>query len=94
MVKRTRIAQKRGTVPPAPGSNERGRIVPLRPRRDVATRLAAARADRCVKCESTFIVHEPAFIHCRYCGNMTRITGGSLLDQELFELRSGLRLAS
>jgi len=49
---------------------------------------------RCPKCGSGFIVHEPAFIHCCYCGAMARIATGSLLVQELFELRSGLRLAS
>jgi hypothetical protein len=49
---------------------------------------------RCVKCGSTFVDLEPAFLHCRYCGSMTRIPAGSLADQEVFELRSGLRLAS
>ncbi len=60
---------------------------------------------RCHKCDSTYIVREPAFvhcrycgamhrIHCRYCGAMHRIQSGSLLDQEEFEMRSGLRLAS
>ena len=49
---------------------------------------------RCHKCDSTYIVREPAFVHCRYCGAMNRIQSGSLLDQEEFEMRSGLRLAS
>jgi len=49
---------------------------------------------RCHKCDSTYIVREPAFVHCRYCGAMHRIQSGSLLDQEEFEMRSGLRLAS
>ncbi|HXG15497.1 MAG TPA: hypothetical protein VNK50_04570 [Calidithermus sp.] len=49
---------------------------------------------RCRKCGSGFIVHEPAFVHCRYCGAMTRRPHGSLPAQEEFELRSGLRLAS
>jgi hypothetical protein len=48
----------------------------------------------CVKCGSTFIAYEPAFIHCHYCGNMARIANASLGAQELFELRLGLRLAS
>jgi hypothetical protein len=74
--------------------NGTARVVPLRPRLEAATRLVAAPTDCCVKCGSVFIVREPAFIHCRYCGNMARILTGSLLDQELFELRSGLRLAS
>ena len=49
---------------------------------------------RCHKCDSTYIVREPAFVHCRYCGAMNRIQSGSLLDQDEFEMRSGLRLAS
>jgi hypothetical protein len=41
------------------------------------------------------VVLEPAFVHCRFCGSLSRRVGaGSMLDQELFELRSGLRLAS
>ena len=50
--------------------------------------------DRCVKCGSAFVAHEPAFIHCHYCGSMARIANASLGAQELFELRLGLRLAS
>ena len=49
--------------------------------------------DRCVKCNSTFIGREPAFIHCFYCGKMARIANASLLAQEEFEMRSGLRIA-
>jgi hypothetical protein len=56
--------------------------------------ILAADADRCPKCESGYVVREPAFLHCRYCGNMAPIASGSLMDQELFERRSGLRLAS
>ena len=48
----------------------------------------------CVKCGSLFIEIEPAFVHCRYCGSLYRIRGTSLLAQEEYELRSGLRLAS
>lgn len=55
---------------------------------------AALETNRCAKCRSTFVMREPAFLHCHYCGAMTRIPAGSLLEQELFELRSGLRLAS
>jgi len=51
-------------------------------------------SDRCGKCGSTFIVREPAFIHCHYCGSMARIANAPLGAQELFELRLGLRLAS
>ena len=68
-------------------------VVPFRPRRTQAESPADGRP-RCVKCGSTFVDLEPAFLHCRYCGSMTRIPAGSLADQELFELRSGLRLAS
>ena len=50
--------------------------------------------DRCVKCGSAFVAHEPAFIHCHYCGKMARIANASLAAQELYELRMGLRLAS
>ena len=48
----------------------------------------------CVKCGSLFIEIEPAFVHCRYCGSLSRIRGTSLLAQEEYEMRSGLRLAS
>jgi len=50
--------------------------------------------DRCIKCGSAFVGREPAFIHCYYCGKMARIANASLGEQELFELRAGLRLAS
>jgi hypothetical protein len=69
-----------------------GRVLVLHP--SAATRHIDAPTAACVKCGSTFIGHEPAFIHCFYCGNMARIAGGSLLAQELFEIRCGLRLAS
>jgi hypothetical protein len=48
----------------------------------------------CVKCGSLFIEIEPAFVHCRYCGSLSRIRGTSLMAQEEYEMRSGLRLAS
>lgn len=51
-------------------------------------------AGGCVKCGSLFLEVEPAFIHCRYCGSLSRIRGASLLAQEEYEMRSGLRLAS
>ena len=86
-----RTPAPRGTTPPLPG----GRIVPFIAVR--RAREAVGRAhdpNRCGKCDSTYIVREPAFVHCRYCGAMSRIHDGSLLDQEEFEMRSGLRLAS
>ena len=68
-------------------------IAPLLREREAA-RVASDGRCQCAKCGSTFVVREPAFIHCRYCGAMSRIPEGSLLEQQLFELRSGLRLAS
>ena len=59
-----------------------------------AKRFLPQPVDRCVKCHSTFVGHEPAFIHCYYCGKMARIANASLLLQEEFELRSGMRAAS
>jgi hypothetical protein len=59
-----------------------------------AKRFLPQPLDRCVKCHSTFIGHEPAFIHCYYCGKMARIANASLLLQEEFEMRSGMRAAS
>jgi hypothetical protein len=72
--------------------NGTAHVVVFRSRLEAAR--AATPANGCVKCGSVFVVREPAFVHCRYCGNMARIPSGSLLEQELFELRSGLRLAS
>ena len=59
-----------------------------------ARRFLPERTPQCAKCGSTFVDHEPAFVHCRYCGAMARIANRSLLAQEEFELRSGLRVAS
>ncbi|HEX3178386.1 MAG TPA: hypothetical protein VHZ49_17045 [Methylomirabilota bacterium] len=59
-----------------------------------ARRFLPQPIDRCVKCHSTFIGREPAFIHCYYCGKMARIANASLLLQEEFEMRSGMRAAS
>jgi hypothetical protein len=74
----------------------RVKIVRLVPRR-LLERVALAQAgegEGCVKCGSLFIEVEPAFVHCRYCGSLSRIRGASLLAQEEYEMRSGLRLAS
>ena len=88
---------------PKPGaarvSPPRGRVVTLTipPERHLeraSRKFLTDPSDRCVKCGSTFIVREPAFIHCHYCGSMARIANASLDVQELFELRLGLRLAS
>jgi hypothetical protein len=72
-------------------------VLPLTPERVLqraAKRFVEDIPDRCTKCGSTFLGREPAFIHCFYCGKIARIANGSLLEQELFEIRSGLRLAS
>jgi DNA-directed RNA polymerase subunit RPC12/RpoP len=73
------------------------KIVRLVPRRllERVTRAQHGQASGgCHKCGSHFIEVEPAFVHCRYCGSLSRIRGASLLAQEEYELRSGLRLAS
>jgi ribosomal protein L37AE/L43A len=70
------------------------RLTPEHTLRRAAKRFLVEPEDHCPKCESTFVRREPAFIHCRYCGNLARIANASLADQELYELRSGLRLAS
>jgi hypothetical protein len=69
-------------------------LTPERMLARASRRFLAERTSACVKCGSRFIVHEPAFIHCRYCGSIARIANRSLLEQEEFELRSGLRVAS
>jgi phage FluMu protein Com len=76
-----------------------GKVRVLRVTPELALKRAARKfIDRsetqCPKCGSAFIGLEPAFVRCRYCGKLARIAGASLLDQELFELRSGLRSAS
>jgi hypothetical protein len=85
-------------VMPMPVSRTGARVVSLLDP-DIVLERAARRflpqpLDRCVKCHSTFIAHEPAFIHCYYCGKMARIANASLFLQEEFEMRSGMRAAS
>jgi hypothetical protein len=80
-------------TPRKPGT----KVVLLTPERMLeraARRFLAERSATCVKCGSAFVDHEPAFIHCRYCGAMMRIANRPLAAQEEFELRSGLRVAS
>lgn len=72
------------------------RVMRLTPERFLdaaAKRFLRERPDHCGKCGSTFMCHEPAFVHCRLCGKIARLANASLADQELFEIRSGLRLA-
>lgn len=105
-MRRTRAAAKKkplpepAPAPPAPVVSARGtaRVVSLLDP-DVVLERATRRflaqpLDRCVKCHSTFVGREPAFIHCYYCGKMARIANAPLLLQEEFEMRSGLRVAS
>ena len=75
----------------------RGKVLRLTPEhalRRAAKHFLSEPADRCSKCGNAFIGREPAFIHCRTCGKLARIANASLAAQEVFELRSGLRLAS
>ena len=58
-----------------------------------ARRFLVHPTDHCVKCNSTFVGREPAFIHCFHCGKLARIANASLQAQEEFEMRSGLRIA-
>ena len=72
------------------------KVIRLSPERALARAekaFLAAPAARCPKCDSTFVGREPAFLHCRHCGTLARIANASLAAQELFELRSGLRIA-
>lgn len=104
-VKRRRKAEARKAAKSrsaaAGGSTQghRGEVVslaltPERMLERVAKKFLQNPTNSCVKCGSTFIAYEPAFIHCHYCGKMARIANASLGAQELFELRLGLRLAS
>jgi hypothetical protein len=74
----------------------RKRTVERDPTRAKIVRLPRRAVERvgCIKCGSLFVEIEPAFVHCRYCGSLSRIRGTSLLAQEEYEMRSGLRLAS
>src|SRR5262245_34475698 len=85
--------------PAARATPARGRVValtitPERMLERASRKFLTDPSETCVKCGSTFIMQEPAFIHCHYCGNMARIANASMGAQELFELRMGLRLAS
>jgi len=86
----------RGAMAEAPRRKPASKVVLLTPERVLeraSRRFLAERTSSCVKCGSAFIDHEPAFIHCRYCGTIARLADRSLAAQEEFELRSGLRLA-
>jgi hypothetical protein len=83
--------KKRGAA--ASGGARVTRLTPEHFLAATAKRFLLERPDRCAKCGSAFMCHEPAFVHCRYCGKIARLANASLADQELFEIRSGLRLA-
>ena len=100
-MKRAPVRKKTSAKPvamPMPASRTGARVVSLLDPEIVleraARRFLPQPLDRCVKCHSTFIAHEPAFIHCYYCGKMARIANASLFLQEEFEMRSGMRAAS
>ena len=92
--RKSRAPEQAPELHEAPEPHEiQAKIVKLTPRR-LLERVNRAHGGGCIKCGSHFIEIEPAFVHCRYCGNMSRIRGASLLAQEEWELRSGMRLAS
>ncbi|MBI1845640.1 MAG: hypothetical protein HY294_10115 [Candidatus Rokubacteria bacterium] len=80
--------------PATPGGAVIVRLTPERRLERAMTLTGARPADRCAKCGSRFVRREPAFIHCFYCGATARLPHGSLEAQEIFERRSGLRVAS
>jgi hypothetical protein len=89
--RRSEDAPLEQTPPPAPAQRPPAKIVVITPEHmleHATRRFLAERTPECAKCGSTFIDH------CRYCGAMARIANRSLLAQEEFELRSGLRVAS
>jgi len=91
-MKRTAVQRTSGTA----AHSRDVAVVALAPARALARAREEAASSRphCPKCRSAFVVREPLFLHCYYCGHLARIPTGSLQAQELFELRSGLRLAS
>jgi hypothetical protein len=84
---------RRRTSEPRPAPPKIVRLVPRRLLERVV-RTQAGGGGGCHKCGSLFVEIEPAFVHCRYCGSLSRIRGASLLAQEEWEMRSGMRLAS
>jgi hypothetical protein len=87
-------ATRRSASRPAAARVKIVRLVPRRLLERVTRAEPGPAAGGCLKCGSLFLEIEPAFIHCRYCGSLSRIRGASLLAQEEYEMRSGLRLAS
>jgi hypothetical protein len=79
-------------VPAAPAAVIR--LTPEHTLQRAARRFLAGSQARCPKCDSTYVGREPAFIHCRLCGKLARIADAPLELQEIWEMRSGLRIAS
>ena len=100
---KTPTARKRKTATkavPAPAREPyevQAKIVRFVPRRLLERAVRSQAGENtggCHKCGSRFLEIEPMFVHCRYCGSLSRIRGASLLAQEEWEMRSGMRLAS
>ena len=70
------------------------RLTPEHTLQRAAKRFLTGPQTRCPKRDSTYVGREPAFIHCRLCGKLARIAGAPLELQEIWEMRSGLRIAS
>ena len=85
---------KKAKAKPVPESATVIRLTAEHTLQRTAKRFVSGAPTRCPKCDSTYIGREPAFIHCRLCGKLARIADASLELQELWELRSGLRIAS
>jgi hypothetical protein len=79
-------------VPAAPAAVIR--LTPEHTLQRTAKRFLPGPQARCPKCDSTYVGREPAFIHCRLCGKLARIADAPLDLQEIWEMRSGLRIAS
>jgi hypothetical protein len=91
LAKAKRVKPKRVNVP-APAVVIR--LTPEHTLQRTAKRFLPGPQARCPKCDSTYVGREPAFIHCRLCGKLARIADAPLELQELWEIRSGLRIAS
>jgi hypothetical protein len=79
---------------PATPRSDGARVIDLLPARGADRRwktVVDKRVSACTKCSSTFVQHEPAFVHCRFCGNMMRVAGAAVMEQDTYEMRSGLR---
>ncbi len=85
---------KRAKRKPAAAPAEVIRLTPEHTLQRTAKRFLPPPQARCPKWDSTYGGWEPAFIHCHLCGKLARIADAPLELQELWEIRSGLRIAS